>query len=141
MRFIQALLSFVGRALLVAIVLASALMNHIPKFNTLTEAVAAQGVPEPKIAHAVAVGCMLVGGISVLLGFWARFGALLLALFLGAATYYFHAFWKLPMDTPEYEQQMIHAMKNVALLGAMVMIIANGPGAGAVDKRKVTLEV
>jgi putative oxidoreductase len=140
MRFIQALLSFVGRALLVAIFLASAL-NHVQKFNGITEAVAAQGVPEPKIAHIVAVAFMFIGGVSVLLGFWARLGALLLALFLGAATFYFHAFWKLPTDSPEFEQQMIHAMKNIALLGAMVMIIANGPGAGAVDKRKVTLEV
>ncbi|MGC3967326.1 MAG: DoxX family protein [Pirellulales bacterium] len=140
MRFIQALISFVGRSLLVAIFFGSAL-NHVQKFNERTEAVAGQGVPEPKIAHAVAVGCMLIGGVSVLLGFWARFGALLLALFLGAATYYFHAFWKLPQDTPEFEAQMIHALKNVALLGAMLMIIANGPGAGAVDKRKVTLEV
>ena len=84
MRFIQALVSFVGRVLLSAIFIASAL-NHIYKFDGITEYVASEGIPEPKLAHIGAIACMLVGGISVLLGFWARLGALLLAVFLGAA--------------------------------------------------------
>ncbi len=141
MRFIQSLISFVGRALLAAIFLASAIMGHILKFDKYTEMVAAAGVPEPKLAHIAAVACMLIGGISLLLGFWARLGALLLAIFLAGASYYFHNFWTLPAGSAEQEAQMIHFLKNVAMMGAMLMIIANGPGAGAIDKRKVTLEV
>ncbi|MBA4015785.1 MAG: DoxX family protein [Pirellula sp.] len=140
MRFIQSLISFVGRALLAAIFLASAIAGHIPKFDKYTEMVAAAGVPEARNAHIAAVACMIIGGVSVLLGFWARFGALLLTIFLVGASYYFHAFWKLPAGD-EQEAQMIHFLKNVAMMGAMLMIIANGPGAGAIDKRKVTLEL
>lgn len=139
MGFIRALIAFSGRALLVAIFLASALMKLIPKFDDTMTYIAAEGVPEPRWALIGAIACMLIGGVSVLLGFWARLGALLLAVFLAATNYYIHDFWH--FEGADQEMQMIHFMKNAALLGAMVFIIGNGPGPGSVDKRKVTISV
>ena len=138
---IKALISFLGRALLAAIFLASAITNHIPKFAEVATQLEAKQIPEPKIAHGVAIACMLIGGVSVLIGFKARIGALLLALFLGAATYYFHDFWNLAADAPDRMNQMMHFMKNVTILGGLLIILANGAGAGAVDRQKVTVVV
>jgi putative oxidoreductase len=73
--------------------------------------------------------------LLAVVGYQARFGALLLLLFLIPATYYFHAPWK--AATPgEGTQQMIHLLKNLGLLGAMLLIIAAGPGPGSLEARK-----
>ena len=63
-------------------------------------------------------------------------GALLLLVFLGAATYYFHDVWKIKPDAPEYRDQMIQFMKNLALMGTMVFMLANGTGPWSLDNRK-----
>src|SRR5258708_38571589 len=89
------------------------------------------GVPMPNVALAGAIVFLIAGGLSVLAGYHARVGAALLAVFLVLATYYFHAFWKL--EGQAAEGQMVHFMKNLGLLGAMLFIIANGAGAWSVD--------
>jgi putative oxidoreductase len=52
------------------------------------------------------------------------------------ATIFFHAFWKSTPDSPEFQMQMIQFMKNLGLMGAMLMIIANGSGPGSLDNRR-----
>jgi len=133
MWFIQGLLAFLGRAMIVTIFLMSAVGNKIPKFNDVAGYMAAEGVPQPKILLAGAIAFLILGGLSVLLGYKARLGALLLLVFLAAATYYFHDFWKAPAEKQQTE--LIQFMKNLALMGTMVFLIANGPGPGSLDGR------
>jgi putative oxidoreductase len=79
-----------------------------------------------------AIVFLLVGSVSVILGFKARFGATLLLVFLALATYYFHDFWT--FDDPQARQmQTIQFMKNLGLMGAMLFIMANGAGVMSVD--------
>ena len=40
---------------------------------------------------------------------------------------YFHNFWAIA-DAKAQQEQMIHFMKNLSIMGAMLFIIANGPG-------------
>jgi len=138
---IKALISFLGRALLAAIFLMSAVMNHIPKFAEIVEELEGKQVPQPQIAHIVALAFMLIGGVSVLIGLKARIGALMLALFLGAATYYYHDFWHLAAESNEYGPQMMHFMKNATIMGGLLFILANGAGAGAVDRQRANVIV
>jgi putative oxidoreductase len=74
-----------------------------------------------------------LGSVSVILGFKARIGAGLLLVFLVLATYYFHAFWNL--EGQEQQMQMIQFMKNLSMAGAMLFIMANGPGPMSIDNR------
>src|SRR5262249_56369173 len=78
-----------------------------------------------------AIGFLLVGSVSVIVGYKARFGAALLFTFLVLASYYFHAFWKL--EGQEQQMQMIHFMKNLSMMGAMLFIMANGAGPMSLD--------
>ena len=57
--------------------------------------------------------------------------------FLAAATYYFHDFWKLPADVSPGVQQgeVIAFMKNIALMGCMLFLLANGTGPWSLDNR------
>ena len=132
---LQAPLAILGRLCLVAIFALSALSNKIPNFTNVVQDMAAAGVPFPTVALAGAIVFLLVGSVSVAIGYRARFGALMLLLFLIPATYYFHAPWK--AATPgEATQQMIHLLKNLGLMGAMLLIVAAGSGPGSLDARK-----
>ena len=133
MSALQGVGSLLGRVLLAAIFLGSAAMNHIPNFNGVVQMMAKEGVPMPTASHVIAIALMLVGGILLVLGYYARFGATLLLVFLILAAYYFHDFWTL--DAAAAQEQQIHFMKNVAMMGGMLIIIANGPGAWSIDGR------
>ena len=132
---LQAPLAILGRLCLVAIFALSALSNKIPNFTNVVQDMASVGVPFPTVALAGAIVFLLVGSVSVAIGYRARFGALLLVLFLIPATYYFHAPWK-AATAGEATQQMIHLLKNLGLMGAMLLIMATGPGPGSLDARK-----
>ena len=77
---------------------------------------------------ALAVVLMLAGGLSVVLGVFARFGALMLLAFLIPTTLIFHDFWMLSSDTALQQQEMIHFMKNLGLMGGLLMVFAFGSG-------------
>lgn len=133
---LKALLTVASRVMLATIFLMSALGNKIPNFSGTVDYMTANGVPAPNIMLAGAIVFLLAGGISVVLGFKARIGASLLAVFLILATYYFHDFWTYEPDSQEFQMEMIQFMKNLGLMGAMLMIVANGPGPGSLDKSK-----
>lgn len=130
----QAIASFVGRLMIATIFLMSALGNKIPKFNDVAGYMASEGVPIPKVMLAGAILFLVVGSLSVIVGFKARFGAALLLVFLILATYFFHDFWTFK-DPQAQQEQMIQFMKNLSLMGTMVFLIANGPGALSFDSR------
>ena len=135
---LKAPLTVAGRTMLATIFLMSALGNKIPNFSGTVEYMTANGVPAPNIMLAGAIVFLLAGGTSVVLGFKARIGASLLAVFLILATYYFHDFWTYAPDSQDFQMQMIQFMKNLGLMGAMLMIVANGPGPGSLDNRKTS---
>lgn len=136
-RTVQAVVSILGRLFLVTIFLMSAVGNKIPQFGQVSKYMASEGVPAPDVLLAGAIVFLLIGGLTILFGYYARFGAVLLLIFLAAASYYFHDFWKIDAQAnpAEFQQQMIHFMKNLGLMGAMLLLIANGSGAGSLGGR------
>lgn len=72
--------------------------------------------------------CELLGGILVMFGFGARFGAFLLIVFLLPTTVLFHPFWEL--HPPERDVQAVMFMKNAAILGGLLVVLAFGSGFG-----------
>ena len=78
---------------------------------------------EMPIAQIMAIGAgaiELVCGLLIALNFGARFFAIILVLFVGVATFYFHNFWDLAGD--ERTNNMIHALKNLSLIGGLLMV-------------------
>ena len=68
----------------------------------------------------------------VLIGWHARFGALLLAVFTIASTLVFHNFWA--VDAAQYRGQLSQFMKNLAILGGLFYIMAAGAGPFSLGK-------
>ena len=94
--------------------------NHLTKIGMMAQYAGSQGVPAPKLAVAV-TGLMLVaGGLSLLLGFEPRWGALLLVAFLVPTAFIMHRFWGVA-DPMMAQNQMIHFWKNIVMAGAALM--------------------
>ncbi len=124
--------SVTGRVLLSGIFLLSAVGNKIPNFGDVVVYMQKAGVPAASLLLAGAIVFLIVGSASVVLGFKTRVGAGLLLIFLVLATYYFHAFWR--FEGQEAAAQQIQFMKNLALMGAMVFLMANGAGRFSLDQ-------
>lgn len=73
-----------------------------------------------------------LGAVAVLLGYRARTGALALVLFLVPTTLIFHNFWALPAD--QQALQTVMFLKNLAIIGGLLMLAANGPGRFSLGK-------
>lgn len=88
---------------------------------------AAAGVPMPSIAVPLSGIIAFVGGLSIALGYKARWGAWLLVLFLVPVTLTMHRFWGLSDPQLALMHQAMF-MKNVALLGTALLITVVGSG-------------
>jgi uncharacterized membrane protein YphA (DoxX/SURF4 family) len=84
------------------------------------------GMPMPQILAIAAGSLELIGGIMIALNFGVRFFAILLVFFVVAVTYYFHDFWS--QTGPEARNNMVHALKNLSIIGALLMLAGYGRG-------------
>jgi putative oxidoreductase len=122
----------VGRVLLSAIFILSGLMKFI-HWNETAGYMASQGMPAVPFFLFLAAAIELLGGLSLLLGFKARAGAALLALYLIPVTLVFHRFWD--FQGMDGQQQFIQFMKNLAIMGGLWTVAAFGPGSVSLDAR------
>jgi putative oxidoreductase len=115
----------IGRILITLIFLRSA-YDKITGFSAVAGMMAKKGMPFSEILLAGAILFEIAGSLMILLGWHARIGALLLAIFLVPATLMFHNFWA--VDAAQLTNQLNHFMKNLSILGAQVFVIGMGSG-------------
>lgn len=97
-------------------------------FKAGTIALAAkQGVPFANIAVPLAGITALLGSLSIILGYKAKWGAWLLVLFLALVTPSMHKFWAVS-DPMMAVIQKVSFMKNLSMLGAALLIAYFGSG-------------
>ena len=100
------------------IVIPAALATYTSQLEGVT------GMSTPQMLAIAAGALELICGIMIALNFGARFFAILLILFVAAATFYYHDFWN--QAGPEARNNMVHALKNLSLIGALFMIAGYG---------------
>ena len=121
-----------GRILLAALFIVSG-FGKISGYDGTAAYMAAKGMPLVNVLLPLTIAIELGGGILLAIGFKARWTALLIFLFLIPVTFIFHAFWGI--DPKEAAMQQINFLKNVSIMGGMLMVFAHGPGAYSVDRR------
>jgi len=104
------------------------------------EMAALAGVPLASLAVPLSGVMSLAGGISVLVGYRARLGALVLAAFLVPVTLAMHKFWGVA-DPMTAQIQMVMFMKNMSLLGGALLIAHFGAGPLSLDARRAARAV
>lgn len=124
----------VGRFLITFIFLRSA-FGKIGNFAGVAGGMAAKGMPYAEFLLACAIAIEIVGGLCVLTGWQARWGALALLIFLIPATLIFHNYWAVdPAQAKELANQTNHFFKNLTIMGALVFVIGVGSGPLSIDR-------
>jgi putative oxidoreductase len=118
--------------ILFALIFVMAGPNHFSS-NTIAYAASA-GAPLAHILVPVSGVIALLGGLSILLGYQAKIGAWMIALFLIGITPVMHPFWSVA-DPMMHQLQMIMFMKNLAMLGGALLITQQGAGPWSLDNR------
>lgn len=115
---------------LLSIMFVMAGINH---FSSASISYAAsQGIPMADILVPVSGVIALVGGLSVLTGFHARVGAVLLLLFMVPVTFLMHNFWDIA-DPQMAQMQMSHFLKNISMIGGILLVCFYGAGPISID--------
>jgi uncharacterized membrane protein YphA (DoxX/SURF4 family) len=117
-----------GIALLIGRVIAGCFFimngfNHFAKFNMMTGYAKSKGLPAPALAIGGSGVLLFLGGLSLLLGYHPTIGTVLLVVFLLGASFGIHNFWTV-QDQQERMGEMINFLKNIALLGLLLMTLA-----------------
>lgn len=86
-----------------------------------------------------AIICLILGGTLILTGYRAKFGVFLLLAYLVPVTFIVHDFWN--FSEPEQRIEGIQFMKNIAIMGGLLMVFANGVGAFSVKRLFATSRV
>jgi uncharacterized membrane protein YphA (DoxX/SURF4 family) len=84
----------------------------------------ASGMSVPQLLAVAAGVAELVGGLLIAINIGTRFAAVLLIVFSAATTFYFHDFWT--MTGEARTDNMVHALKNVSIIGALLMLFVMG---------------
>src|SRR6266852_1790135 len=108
------------------------LMSGLGKLTTYaatTGYIGSVGLPLAPLGWAIAVACEVGGGLLLIAGFRARAVAFALAVFVLATAVFFHRNFA-------DQNQMIHFLKNIMIIGGLLQIAHFGAGRYSLDARR-----
>lgn len=123
----------IGRILISMIFVMSGVQKFM-MFSMMTGVAAAKNLPMPAVAIGAAATIEVLGGLAILAGFHTKLAAWVVFLFLIPTTVLFHNFWT--MQGMERMDNQGHFMKNLAIMGGLLILAANGAGAYSVDSSR-----
>ena len=102
-------------------------INHYMKTEWLAQYAASKKVPSPRLAVLGSGALLLFGGLGILFWVYVEWAAIALLLFLLPVSFKMHNFWAVS-DPNMKMADMINFMKNMALIGAALLLYAVAPG-------------
>ena len=117
--------SLIARILIALIFILSG-FSKITGFDGTVGYIASQGLPAPQLLAIAAIFMEIGGGLMLVLGWRARWGAVALLVFTALAALLFHNFWSVPADQAQI--QMIMFMKNISIMGGLLFVVVHGSG-------------
>ena len=107
--------------ILIAFIFVFSGFGKVTGFDGTVGYIASKGLPLPQLAAIAAIIVELGGGILLIAGWKARWALL------------FHNFWAAPAD--QAQNQMIHFMKNISMMGGLLYVVVHGSGPISVDHK------
>ncbi|MEI9929630.1 MAG: DoxX family protein [Rhizomicrobium sp.] len=133
MSFSEVISPFLGRLALAWVFLSEA-YSRATAWDSNIQVMTFANLPAPPLLLALAVIVMALGGLSLLFGYHARHGAMLLFGFVAIATVLMHDYWNLKTVADraiDYEA----FTRDVAIAGGLLMVVGLGAGPFALDNR------
>jgi putative oxidoreductase len=125
----QAVLALIGRVVLAAVFILSG-VSKLGAASGVQGYIASVGVPAPLLGYIIALIVEIGGGALLLVGYRTKPVAGVLAAFCVVAAVLFHR-------ALGDQNQLIHFMKNLAMAGGLLQIVAFGAGRISLDNRSV----
>ncbi len=123
--------ALLGRILLALMFVISG-YGKVTGFDATVSYIGSKGLPMPQVLAAVALLIEIGGGLAIIIGWKTRWAALAFIVFLIVISPIFHNFWAAPAE--QMMNQQINFMKNMTILGGMLLLFAFGPGRYSVDR-------
>ncbi|MBE9063889.1 DoxX family protein [cf. Phormidesmis sp. LEGE 11477] len=123
---IQKYMPLIARTFLAVIFINSGI-GKLSNFSGTQQQIASAGLPLAAIVTVFTIAFQLLGGAALIVGYKAKIGSTLLLLFLVPATLVFHN----PLVDPT---QMTQFLKNLAIIGGLLMVTAYGSGPVSLDR-------
>ena len=101
-------------------------VDKITNWRGATSYMESKRIPKVSLILPLSIAIQMIGGISILLGFHAKIGALLLILYTIGTGLKMHDFWTMSGDERATEKTLL--LKDVAILGGLLVILALGVG-------------
>jgi putative oxidoreductase len=117
-----------GRILIAVLFLMSGI-GKIAAPATTQDYIAAMGLPLPVVDYLASMTVEVVGSLLLILGFQTRIVASGMAVFSLATALVFHRNFG-------DQNQMIHFLKNIAIMGGLLQVAAFGAGKFSLDARR-----
>lgn len=114
----------VGRFLFGILFVSSGVAAHLAGYQQLKGYAVAKKIPLPGPAVLMSGVMIILGGVGIIAGIWADLSALALAVFLFCTSFFIHNFWTIKDDQMARLQDMTQFQKDLALLGASLVIFA-----------------
>ncbi len=133
----QPLLSLLSRILLAIIFILSGL-NKVTGFDNSVAYILSKGLPLPELGAGAAAALELVGAAALIVGWRTHWAALGLAIYCVLTAYFFHNFWAVP--DAQVAGQTIHFLKNIAIAGGFLGLMAWGAGPLSLDARQAAAQ-
>ena len=111
----------------IAVIFLNSGIGKISNFAGTQQAIAGAGLPIAPVVTVFTIAFLLLGSISLILGYKVRIGAGLLIAFLVPATMVFH---NPIVDAAE----MTQFLKNLAIIGGLLMVFAYKSGPISLDR-------
>ena len=123
----------IGRLLLASLFILSGFTKLID-WQATAAYMASKDLPLIPVLLPIAAIVEIAGGVALLAGAYSRIAAFALFLYLIPTSLIFHNFWAVP--AAQSQNQMIHFMKNVSMLGGLLYVIVYGSGPFSVDSTR-----
>jgi putative oxidoreductase len=130
MRAFDRVMPLIARILVSIIFLLSGITKAMT-FSGSESYLVAKHFPIPALMLVGAIIVEILGGLCVLLGFKVRIASFIMFLYLIPTTLTFHNFWA--MQGMARADNQIHFLKNLAIMGGLLMLTSFGAGKLSID--------
>ena len=131
MSFSEYISPLIGRLILAWFFL-SQVLHLAGQWDATIQLMALRHLPAPPLLLAVALIVLILGGLSLIIGFQTRHGAMLLFGFTVVASVAMHDFWVIHNPIERAAEFELFA-RNLAIAGGLLLLVGMGPGPLAVD--------
>ena len=104
--------------------------NNVPVSDEIVPYL--RGIPKYAALGYLIAGIEVICGLMVLIGLKARWAALVLIVFTACTIIFVHHFWD--MDGAALIENRTEALKNLSILGALLLVVSMGSGPTAMDR-------